>query len=147
MRDWHLRQRGRCVARGDRVGICGSGIALPNIGRERYRTLCHRKATGGTVMPQSAPFAGRDSGQYCSLLKNLDEANDSGIDGHKERFAADRLVTMDIAFALRGLIMTASARPRAEAVSCVPVWLARTAFRSEETVLKAFSSEGGTGSH
>jgi hypothetical protein len=44
MRDWHLGQRGRVAARGDRVGVCGSGNrCLPLIWREYYRTLCHRK--------------------------------------------------------------------------------------------------------
>jgi hypothetical protein len=29
MRDWHLRQRGRAVARGERVGILEAGIGAP----------------------------------------------------------------------------------------------------------------------
>ena len=43
MRDWHLGQRGRAAARGDKAGVCGSGIdASRQLRRERYRTLCHR---------------------------------------------------------------------------------------------------------
>lgn len=43
MRDWHLGQRGHAATRGDTAGICRSGMdASRKIGRERYRTLCHR---------------------------------------------------------------------------------------------------------
>jgi hypothetical protein len=71
MRDWHLRQRGRAAARDDRVGVCGSGIALPCIRRERYQiSLSPIVADGGAVMRYSAPIAAGDSGQYCSLSES-----------------------------------------------------------------------------
>jgi hypothetical protein len=59
-RDWHFRQRRRSAARGDEVGMCRSGIALPCIGRERYRTLCHRKMprAGGDAFSLHPPPAG-----------------------------------------------------------------------------------------
>jgi hypothetical protein len=56
MRDWHLRQRGRAAARGDRVGVCGSGIGAP-------------LGTGGSVTELSVTGTAEDwAGDCYSML-------------------------------------------------------------------------------
>src|SRR5580692_6902369 len=84
MRDWHLRQRGRATARGDRVIVCGSGM-VPPVG------------TGGSVTELSVTGTAKDGaviGVLCdrrdrtrwSILLTLEKlmatlANDPGPGG------------------------------------------------------------------
>jgi hypothetical protein len=56
MRDWHLGQRGRTVARGDRVGSCVWGMArsLYQAGALPNSLSPETAAGGGSVMPHPA---------------------------------------------------------------------------------------------